>query len=132
MIASYTAKMETVTLEGLGLPQELALFEHITAQTGARPPWSSTLNTFSPTPKQSCARSAPRSISRSPPAMLAWPPGPRESDGVWAPHWYGSVASSTGFRAPAIEPPTIAEEWAPILEPAREIYETLSAYALTA
>ena len=24
-------------------------------------------------------------------AMLSWPPGPRETDGVWAPHWYDSV-----------------------------------------
>jgi hypothetical protein len=29
--------------------------------------------------------------------MLSWPPGPRDSDGVWAPYWYGSVRSSTGF-----------------------------------
>jgi hypothetical protein len=29
--------------------------------------------------------------------MLAWPPGPRDSDGVWAPYWYDSVRSSTGF-----------------------------------
>ncbi len=31
-------------------------------------------------------------------AMLAWPAGPRDSDGVWAPHWYDAVESSTGFR----------------------------------
>ena len=31
--------------------------------------------------------------------MLSWPPGPRPSDGVWAPHWYAAVWSSTGFRA---------------------------------
>jgi len=31
------------------------------------------------------------------PAMLSWPPGRRESDGVWAPHWYASVEASTGF-----------------------------------
>jgi hypothetical protein len=37
-------------------------------------------------------------------AMLSWPPGPRESDGIWAPHWYGSVHASTGF-AP-YRPPT--------------------------
>jgi hypothetical protein len=38
--------------------------------------------------------------------MLAWPPGPRDSDGVWAPHWYDSVRSSTGFvpRTPG-QPP---------------------------
>src|SRR3954447_26792125 len=29
--------------------------------------------------------------------MLHWPPGLRDSDGVWAPHWYDAVARSTGF-----------------------------------
>ncbi|HEV2934613.1 MAG TPA: hypothetical protein VGY96_15880 [Streptosporangiaceae bacterium] len=38
--------------------------------------------------------------------MLAWPPGPRDSDGVWAPYWYDSVRASTGFAAyhPPAEP----------------------------
>jgi hypothetical protein len=31
------------------------------------------------------------------PAMLTWPAGPRESDGVWAPYWYDDVLRSTGF-----------------------------------
>ncbi len=30
--------------------------------------------------------------------MLAWPPGPRETDGVWARHWYDAVWRSTGFE----------------------------------
>lgn len=30
--------------------------------------------------------------------MLSWPPGPRESDGVWAPHWYDAVTKSDGFK----------------------------------
>ena len=30
-------------------------------------------------------------------AMLSWPAGPRDSDGVWAPHWYDAVLASTGF-----------------------------------
>ena len=29
--------------------------------------------------------------------MTRWPAGPRDSDGVWASHWYGSVHQSTGF-----------------------------------
>jgi Sulfotransferase domain len=32
------------------------------------------------------------------PAMLAWSPGPRDSDGVWAPYWYDAVLRSTGFE----------------------------------
>jgi hypothetical protein len=30
-------------------------------------------------------------------AMLSWPPGPRESDGVWGRYWYDNVWRSTGF-----------------------------------
>ncbi|MCZ6596711.1 MAG: HAD family hydrolase [Planctomycetota bacterium] len=30
--------------------------------------------------------------------MLAWPAGKRETDGVWAPHWYAAVERSTGFE----------------------------------
>ena len=30
--------------------------------------------------------------------MLSWPPGPRDSDGIWAPHWYHAVRASTGFE----------------------------------
>jgi hypothetical protein len=39
-------------------------------------------------------------------AMLSWPPGPRDSDGVWAPYWYASVHGSTGFAGyrPPAEP----------------------------
>ena len=29
--------------------------------------------------------------------MLEWPAGPRDEDGVWAPHWYHAVHQSTGF-----------------------------------
>jgi hypothetical protein len=31
------------------------------------------------------------------PEMLEWPPGPRDSDGVWAKYWYSEVIASTGF-----------------------------------
>jgi len=31
------------------------------------------------------------------PAVLSWEPGPQDSDGVWAKHWYSSVWTSTGF-----------------------------------
>jgi hypothetical protein len=32
------------------------------------------------------------------PRMLSWPAGPRDSDGVWACHWYSKVLDSTGFE----------------------------------
>ena len=32
-------------------------------------------------------------------AMLSWPSGSRDSDGIWATYWYASVNASTGFEA---------------------------------
>ncbi len=31
------------------------------------------------------------------PRMLSWPAGRRDSDGLWAKHWYQAVEQSTGF-----------------------------------
>jgi len=39
------------------------------------------------------------------PAMLAWPPGPKPEDGVWAGRWYAGVHASSGF-APTARGPT--------------------------
>lgn len=56
--------------------------------------------------------------------MLHWPPGPRDSDGIWAPHWYASVEASTGFAEPASET-TQAEvpaRYEALCQEAEEIY----------
>jgi hypothetical protein len=53
--------------------------------------------------------------------MLSWPPGPRDSDGVWAKHWYGAVEGSTGFGPPREETAALSpalEEIAAAAEPA--------------
>ena len=42
--------------------------------------------------------------------MLSWPTGPRDSDGVWAPHWYNAVTTSTGFRPPVAKEVTLDEK----------------------
>jgi hypothetical protein len=60
-------------------------------------------------------------------AMLSWPPGPRASDGVWAPHWYAAVWASTGFepwRPRAID---LSEHDAAVAEQCRPIYAALHA-----
>jgi hypothetical protein len=59
--------------------------------------------------------------------MLAWPPGPRASDGVWAPHWYAAVRSSTGFEPWRRRETTLSEHDAAVAEACCPIYETLHA-----
>jgi hypothetical protein len=66
------------------------------------------------------------------PAMLAWPPGPRETDGVWGPYWYESVWRSTGFGT--YHPPRqgLPAGLAELAGRCRPYYERLYARRLTA
>ncbi len=64
-------------------------------------------------------------------AMLSWPPGPRETDGVWGRYWYDGVWRSTGFgphRPPASPPPA---HLADLAERCRPHYQRLHATRLT-
>jgi hypothetical protein len=59
--------------------------------------------------------------------MLSWPPGPRASDGVWAPHWYKAVWSSTGFEPPRRRETPLSEHDASVAETCRPVYAALHA-----
>lgn len=62
--------------------------------------------------------------------MLRWPPGPRDSDGVWAPHWYDAVWASTGFAAYAPREVDLSPHDAAVAEACRPAYERLHARRL--
>ena len=59
--------------------------------------------------------------------MLSWPPGPRPSDGVWAPHWYAAVWASTGFTPWQARGAILSDDDAAVAESCRPIYEALHA-----
>jgi hypothetical protein len=59
--------------------------------------------------------------------MLSWPAGPRESDGVWAPHWYAAVWASTGFEPPRPRDTTLSEHDAAVAEACWPVYAALHA-----
>src|SRR5581483_3730911 len=59
--------------------------------------------------------------------MLAWPPGPRASDGVWAPHWYSSVWASTGFEPWRPRDTSLSDHDAAVAEACQPVYAALHA-----
>ena len=64
-------------------------------------------------------------------AMLAWPVGPRDTDGVWAPWWYAGVLASTGFapyRPPAAPLPARLE---PLADRCLPYFDRLYHYRIT-
>ncbi|MBV9451039.1 MAG: hypothetical protein JO345_34640 [Streptosporangiaceae bacterium] len=62
--------------------------------------------------------------------MLSWPPGPRDTDGVWAPHWYAGVIASTGFAAPRANAEPLPPRLEPLAERCMPYFEKLYRYRL--
>ncbi len=64
------------------------------------------------------------------PAMLSWPPGRRDTDGVWAPYWYAAVEASTGFAPYDPRPADVPPHLRSLVEEARPYYEALAAHRI--
>lgn len=99
IIVSYARVRPSFTLEELGFPQQLALFRRECDRLGEAPPVLDAVKTLED-PERVLRSLCARVGIRFDPRMLSWPAGPRESDGVWAPHWYEAVWKSTGFAPP--------------------------------
>lgn len=90
LLASYAKVRERPTLADLGLPQQVALFRRF-----GGPVVDS--DDLLRDPAGTLARLCAALDVPFDPAMLSWPAGPRDTDGVWAPYWYAGVEASTGF-----------------------------------
>jgi len=63
-------------------------------------------------------------------SMLSWPAGPRDTDGVWAAHWYAGAEASTGFApySPVGDP--LPPRLRPLLDRCLPYAEALAPYRL--
>lgn len=98
VLASYLKSRSTVTADDIGLPQQVALFKELD-NAGAAPPVIDA-GDFLLAPEAHLRALCEWLGVAFEARMLSWPAGPRDSDGIWAPHWYQRVWESTGFEAP--------------------------------
>ena len=131
VVASYLKSRATVTPEDIGLLQQGQLFDEIVERTGAAPPVIDA-GDFLRAPeaylRMLCAWLGIEFSAR----MLHWPAGPRDSDGIWAPHWYDAVWKSTGFEPWQARDVHLDGEAARVAEACRPVYERLRAQRLRA
>lgn len=131
VLASYTVKRAAVTLDDIGVVRQRELFEREADRLGRAPPVVQGADVLADPRGMLQALCAALGIGFDA-AMLSWPAGPRDSDGVWAPAWYDAVERSTGFEAPRErEAPTLPDELRRIAEAARPHYEALRAHRLS-
>jgi hypothetical protein len=128
VVASYVRSRATVTPDDIGLPQQVRLFEKLAAS--GEPPPVIDAGDFLRDPegylRALCAMVGVEFTDR----MLSWPPGPRDSDGVWAPYWYAAVWRSTGFEPYRERTVTLTGAAAEVAEACRPHYERLHAVRL--
>ena len=98
MLTSLMKIVPDLGVEDTGLPQQVEIFEWVEQRTGAIPPVLDSRDVLE-NPKRLLGLLCDALGVEFTDAMLSWPPGPRATDGVWAPHWYSEVEGSTGFRA---------------------------------
>jgi len=130
VLASYVAKRGEVTLADIGIVQQRELFEREADRIGRAPPVIAGADVLANPADMLAKLCAALGLAYSD-AMLRWPAGRRESDGVWAPAWYDAVERSTGFAAPAQrEAVTLSRELQRIADAARPHYAALARHKL--
>ena len=129
VLASYVAKREAVTLADIGVVQQSELFDRVADRLGKAPPVIDAADVLADPSRTLGALCTALGIAFDP-AMLAWPAGRRDSDGVWAPAWYAAVEASTGFAPPdgGQEEPKLPDHLAAIAEEAEGHYRRLAGY----
>lgn len=129
VVASYIKSRAAVAPEDIGLLQQVALFERLRERDG-EPPMVIDADDFLRAPEAYLRAICEFLGIAFTPRMLSWPPGPRASDGVWAPHWYDAVWKSTGFEAWRPRETALSGEALAVAHACRPAYQALHAQRL--
>lgn len=130
VIVSYIKKNNDPTLEDIGFVQQAEIFDWVCAETDSVPPVIYAHDVLEH-PERILRLLCDAVGVEFSDAMLSWPQGLRETDGIWAKHWYAEVAKSTGFQKPSGRtgepvPPRLRE----VYDRARECYGRLYEHRL--
>ena len=130
VIVSYIKKKDDPTLEDIGFVQQAEIFDWVREKTGAIPPVIDA-HDVAENPERIlrllCGAIGVDFIE----PMLSWAPGLRETDGIWAKHWYNEVETSTGFRKPSsTKIAAVPERLKSMHDKARQNYERLYEHRL--
>jgi hypothetical protein len=128
VVASYVKSRASVVAADIGLLQQAELFDTVAQHLGHAPPVIDAERFLRDPKTQLQALCTTLGIAFTD-NMLAWPAGPRASDGVWAPHWYAAVWQSTGFEPWRERQVSLSGEAARAADDCRPAYEALLRHA---
>ncbi len=124
VLSSYSKSRSDVTLDDLGFEAQAEIFDWVRRVVGQNPVVVDS-NDILKAPEQMLKKLCDALKINYSEQMLSWEPGPRDSDGVWASHWYHNVMGSTGFAPYRERTPDYPDHLASIAEAAQPFYEPL-------
>jgi len=129
VIASYIKKRDEPELEDLGFTQQAEIFDFVCDHANSIPPVVDAKDVLEDPERilRLLCDAVGVQFSRS---MLSWPPGLRETDGLWARHWYTEVAKTTSFRPYRSTDRQIPERLREVYDRCRECYQRLYEHRL--
>jgi len=129
MIASYLRKRDRAAFEDFGFERQAEFFDREADRVGSPPPVVDANDVLS-NPERVLSKLCEALGIPWDQAMLSWAPGRRDTDGVWAAHWYGAVEKSTGFGASETEPTELPDDARRLADRCRPYYERLAAHRI--
>lgn len=129
VVASYSKTRPDTDADDLGYRIQHQLFDDMRRVTGTTPLVIDT-ELFLQHPEDQLRQVCSALALEFDPAMLAWEPGIRATDGVWHPHWYAAVAKSTGFVNTVKPLPELSTDQKKIAAECRPHYEALAQHAI--
>ncbi len=129
VVASYGRVRPEVTFEDVGFRQQAELFDYV-IKTTATMPLVIDSRDFLMNPEGMLQAMCEQLGIPFRSEMISWPPGERESDGVWGKYWYDSVWQSTTFEPYREKNPELSPELRAIAEEAEPFYQVLYRHRL--
>jgi Sulfotransferase domain len=129
VILSYIKKNPDPSLEDLGFIQQCEIFNFVRGRTNSIPPVIDADDVLKSSERMLRLLCEAVGVEFDK-AMLSWPPGLRETDGIWAKHWYDAVARSTSFAPYKPREGNIPKSLPEVYERCRKCYEQLYKHRL--
>jgi hypothetical protein len=129
VVTSFAKIAGAPTLDDTGFPQQLEIFNWVRERTGRIPPVIDARDVLENPPRllRRLCEAVDVEFSET---MLSWPPGPRETDGVWAKYWYDAVVKSTTFHPYRPKDEPVPPHLEGLLREADAIYRELHEFRL--
>ncbi len=129
VVVSLVKHVPDAKLADTGFPQQAELFDLVRKWTAQVPPVVDARDVLN-NPRGMLTALCTKLNAEFSERMLQWPPGLRETDGVWAKYWYKEVETTTSFGPPRQQTLAVPEHLSALVAECQPYYDHLFSHRL--